>query len=122
MKAAWGAGLRQWRCRLGLSSWSDGGYLTGFLVAAFVIGLLAERGMGRNPVSTALAMLVGTAVIYLFGATWLSGFIGYEKALAAGVLPFLYGDAAKLIVAAGLMPLAWRAVRALFGTDDDAAS
>jgi len=98
-----------------------GGYLTGFLVAAFILGLLAERGMGRSPVSTALAMLVGTAVIYLFGATWLSGFIGFEKAVAAGVLPFLYGDAAKLIVAAGLMPLAWRAVRALAGKDEDAA-
>jgi len=97
-----------------------GGYLTGFLVAAFILGLLAERGMGRSPISTALAMLVGTAVIYLFGATWLSSFIGFEKTVAAGILPFLYGDAAKLIVAAGLMPLAWRGVRALTGRDDDA--
>ena len=78
--------------------------------------------MGRSPISTALAMLVGTVVIYLFGATWLSSFIGLEKAVAVGVLPFLYGDAAKLIVAAGLMPLAWRAVRALAdGKGDDAA-
>lgn len=97
-----------------------GGYLTGFLVAAFILGLLAERGMGRNPVSTALAMLVGTAVIYLFGVTWLSSFIGYAKALSVGVLPFLYGDVAKLVVAAGLMPLAWRAVQALRGKGDDA--
>ena len=97
-----------------------GGYLTGFLVAAFILGLLAERGIPQ-PISTALAMLVGTAVIYLFGATWLSSFIGFEKAVVAGVLPFLYGDAAKLIVAAGLMPLAWRAVRALAGKGDDAA-
>jgi len=49
-------------------------------------------------------------VIYLFGALWLSSFIGLEKAMAAGVLPFLYGDALKLVVAAGLMPLAWRAL------------
>ena len=98
-----------------------GGYLTGFLVAAFILGLLAERGMGRGPVSTALAMLVGTAMIYLFGATWLSSFIGFEKALAAGVMPFLYGDVLKLVVAAGLMPLAWRGVRALTAKDNDAA-
>ena len=90
-----------------------GGYLIGFLVAAFILGFLAERGMGRGPISTALAMLVGTAIIYVFGVTHLSGFIGFEKSIAAGLLPFLYGDALKLIVAAGLMPLAWRAVRAL---------
>ena len=98
-----------------------GGYLIGFLVAAFLLGLLAERGMGRGPVSTALAMIVGTALIYVFGVTHLSGFIGFEKAVAAGLLPFLYGDALKLIVAAGLMPLAWRGVRALTAQDDNAA-
>ncbi len=98
-----------------------GGYLIGFLVAAFLLGLLAERGMGRGPVSTALAMIVGTALIYVFGVTHLSGFIGFEKAVAAGFLPFLYGDALKLIVAAGLMPLAWRGVRALTAKDDNAA-
>lgn len=98
-----------------------GGYLIGFLAAAFLLGLLAERGMGRGPVSTALAMIVGTALIYVFGVTHLSGFIGFEKAVAAGLLPFLYGDALKLIVAAGLMPLAWRGVRALTAQDDNAA-
>ena len=98
-----------------------GGYLIGFLVAAFILGLLAERGMGRGPISTALAMLIGTALIYVFGVTHLSGFIGFEKAIAAGLLPFLYGDALKLIVAAGLMPLAWRGVRALTAKDDNAS-
>ena len=98
-----------------------GGYLIGFLVAAFILGLLAERGMGRGPVSTALAMIVGTALIYVFGVTHLSGFIGFEKAVAAGLLPFLYGDALKLVVAAGLMPLAWRGARALTAKDGNAA-
>ena len=83
-----------------------GGYLIGFVVAAFVIGLLAERGMGRGPISAGLAMLVGTAIIYVFGVTHLSGFIGFQESIAVGVLPFLYGDVLKLIVAAVLMPLA----------------
>ena len=97
-----------------------GGYLIGFVAAAFAIGYMAERGAGRGPVSTALAMLVGTVVIYLFGATWLGQFLGLEKAVAVGVVPFLYGDALKLIVAAGLMPLAWRGVRMMSrGTDGD---
>jgi biotin transport system substrate-specific component len=89
-----------------------GGYLFGFLLAAVAMGYLAERGMGRSVVSTGIAMVVGNVVIYLCGASWLAGFIGFGKVMAAGVLPFLYGDALKLAVAAGLMPLAWRAVKA----------
>ena len=89
-----------------------GGYLLGFLLAAVAMGYLAERGMGRSVVSTVIAMVIGNMVIYLCGASWLAGFIGFGKAMAAGVLPFLYGDALKLAVAAGLMPLAWRAVKA----------
>ena len=89
-----------------------GGYLFGFLLAAVAMGYLAERGMGRSVVSTVIAMVIGNMVIYLCGASWLAGFIGFGKAMAAGVLPFLYGDALKLAVAAGLMPLAWRAVKA----------
>ncbi|MFZ9135211.1 MAG: biotin transporter BioY [Candidatus Puniceispirillaceae bacterium] len=45
------------------------------------------------------------------GVSWLTSFIGVEKALAAGVLPFLYGDALKLAVAACMMPAAWRFVK-----------
>ena len=87
------------------------GYLFGFLLAAIAMGYLAERGMGRTVVSTIAAMVIGNCVIYLFGALWLANFIGFSQAIAAGVLPFLYGDALKLVVAAGLMPWAWRAVK-----------
>ena len=87
-----------------------GGYLFGFLLAGVAMGYLAERGMGRTVFSTIAAMVIGNCVIYLCGALWLANFIGYSQAIVAGVLPFLYGDALKLIVAAGLMPLAWRAV------------
>ena len=87
------------------------GYLFGFLLAAIAIGYLAERGMGRTVVSTIAAMVIGNCVIYLCGALWLANFIGFGQAIVAGVLPFLYGDALKLVVAAGLMPWAWRAVK-----------
>lgn len=90
-----------------------GGYLVGFVAAAFALGWLAERGAGRGPVSTAIAMAIGTLIIYGFGVLWLGQFIGFDKAVAGGVMPFLYGDALKLVVAAGLMPLAWRAVKAV---------
>ena len=87
------------------------GYLFGFLLAATAMGYLAERGIGRTVVSTIAAMVIGNCVIYLCGALWLANFIGFAQAIAAGVLPFLYGDALKLVVAAGLMPWAWRAVK-----------
>ena len=87
------------------------GYLFGFLLAAIAMGYLAERGMGRTVVSTIAAMVIGNCVIYLCGALWLASFIGFSQAIVAGVLPFLYGDALKLVVAAGLMPWAWRAVK-----------
>ena len=88
-----------------------GGYLFGFLLASVAMGYLAERGMGRTVVSTVVAMLIGNCVIYVCGVFWLSNFIGFGQAIAAGVLPFLYGDTLKLIIAAVLMPLAWRAVK-----------
>ena len=87
------------------------GYLFGFLLAATAMGYLAERGIGRTVVSTIAAMVIGNCVLSLCGALWLANFIGSDQAIAAGVLPFLYGDALKLVVAAGLMPWAWRAVK-----------
>ena len=94
-----------------------GGYLIGFAVAAFAMGFLAERGMGRSVLNTALAMFVGTAIIYAFGVIWLNNFVpgGIVDAAKVGMVPFLFGDTLKLIVAAGLMPLAWKAVQKLTG-------
>lgn len=92
-----------------------GGYLLGFLAAAFITGWLAERGWDRRPLTTALAMLIGNAVIYLFGLPWLAlflgSFLGPKGALALGLLPFIPGDLLKLALAAFLLPSAWWVVR-----------
>ena len=88
-----------------------GGYLFGFLIAAIVMGYIAEKGVGRTILSTICAMLIGNFVIYFFGVWWLSAFIGFGEAISVGVIPFLYGDTLKLIVASGLMPLAWHALK-----------
>lgn len=88
-----------------------GGYLFGFFLAGMAMGYLAELGMGRTAASTVAAMVIGNCLIYLCGALWLANFIGFSKAIAAGVLPFLYGDALKLVVAAALMPMAWRVIK-----------
>ncbi len=88
-----------------------GGYLLGFVVAAWVVGLLCERGLDRRLHTSVLAMAIGNFVIYLFGASWLSGFVGFQAALVQGVLPFLVGDAVKIALAAAAMPGAWLFLR-----------
>lgn len=88
------------------------GYLAGFVMAAYVIGLLAERGLERNVRTSLIPFLVGTVVIYIFGVAWLAVMLGsLSKAIAAGLLPFLIGDAIKLVAAAMALPAAWRVVK-----------
>ena len=90
-----------------------GGYLAGFFVSAVIMGMLAERGWSQKVFLVAGAMIIGHATIYLMGAGWLSTFIGLEKAITAGVLPFLYGDLLKLVIAAAGLPFAWSLVNRL---------
>ena len=90
-----------------------GGYLVGFLLAAGLVGWLAERHWDRNPITTALAMLLGNVAIYVPGLLVLALFVGAEDVLKFGLWPFLIGDAFKLALAAGLMPVAWYLLRRL---------
>jgi biotin transport system substrate-specific component len=83
------------------------GYLVGFLAAAFVVGLLSERGWDRKPWTTAVSMIVGNLIIYAAGVLWLSRFVGWQAVLGAGVLPFLVGDALKIGLAMLLLPAGW---------------
>lgn len=89
-----------------------GGYLCAFPLAAFVAGLLAERGWDRKPLTTVLGMLASSLTIFLFGALWLAHFVGgITPAVVQGVLPFLPGDVLKSLLAAGLLPGAWQLTR-----------
>jgi biotin transport system substrate-specific component len=91
---------------------STGGYLVGFVVAAAIVGALAERRQDRSFLTSVPAMLTGTAVIYTFGALWLAHHLGVSvsKAVELGVSPFLIGDAVKLVLAGLLLPMAWHMV------------
>ncbi len=84
-----------------------GGYLAGFFAAAVVLGALAERGWTRSWATAAAAMLMGNVIIYLLGVGWLTSLVGWDKAVQFGLLPFLYGDALKLIIAALCVPYLW---------------
>ncbi|HEY7701073.1 MAG TPA: biotin transporter BioY [Candidatus Limnocylindrales bacterium] len=88
---------------------ASGGYLIGFVIAAAIVGRLAELGWDRHIGGALAAMAIGTAVIYAIGVPWLKITLGipWETAVAEGMTKFLIWDAAKLIVAAGLFPAAW---------------
>jgi len=86
------------------------GYIVGFILAAGAVGWLAERSWDRNFATTALAMLLGNVLIYVPGLFVLAGYVGMEKVLEFGLVPFLLGDALKLLLAAILLPLAWKLV------------
>ncbi len=89
-----------------------GGYLIGFVLAAGVVGLLAERGWDRRPIWTALAMVVGNLIIYALGVTWLAFLLGdLGTALVQGMLIFVIGDLVKIAVAAFALPGGWALAR-----------
>ena len=90
------------------------GYIIGFVIAATLIGRLAERGWDRSFLYTALAMLAGSLVIYAFGLPWLHmSFDNMTISLTLdwGLWPFVPGDILKLLVAAGALPGAWVLLR-----------
>ena len=84
------------------------GYLVGFVAAAFVVGVLSERGWDRKPWTTAVSMIIGNGLIYVAGVLWLSRFVGWPAVLSTGVLPFLAGDALKIALATVLLPAGWK--------------
>lgn len=88
-----------------------GGYLLGFLLGGVAVGWLAERGFGRSISTTLMAFLAGQALIFGLGVVWLAGFIGLEKAIAAGLTPFLLAEVFKTALACAVLPLAWKLVR-----------
>jgi biotin transport system substrate-specific component len=80
-----------------------GGYLVGFLAAAWLSGFLMERGWANAPLTRALAVAAAFSSIYVLGAAWLSTLIGLSGALQAGVVPFLLGDMIKLVLAVAIL-------------------
>jgi biotin transport system substrate-specific component len=94
-------------------SGATGGYLIGFLPAALLIGWAARRGWDRRPSTALPVFLAGQAVIFGFGVPWLalSAGLDAEAALQAGLYPFVFGGVVKGVLAAALLPAAWRLVR-----------
>ena len=91
-----------------------GGFLLAYPFAAFVTGWLAERGLGRRYFSSVVAMMLGLAVIFACGLTWLAffanGAVGLPNALRLGLYPFVVVDVAKILLAAAILPALWKAI------------
>lgn len=93
-----------------------GGYLLGFLLSALIIGTLADRGWTRSFVMLFVAMVLGDAVVLALGTAWLAygatladgaTGMGLDKALAAGLYPFLLGALVKEALGAAVIRGAW---------------
>ena len=87
-----------------------GGYLLAYPVAAFVTGWLAERGWDRRYLSSAAAMLLGLAIIFAGGVSWLAASVTHSlpAALTGGLSPFIALDVIKVAAAAAILPATWK--------------
>ena len=94
-----------------------GGYMIGFVLAAALVGWLAQREWDRKVLGTIGAFLAGTVVIYAVGLPWLSVVLGQlgrpndlMATLQAGLFPFIPGDILKAVLAGALLPTTWKLV------------
>lgn len=88
-----------------------GGYVLGFLPATWITGTLAQWGWDRHLLGSLAAAAGGLAVIFACGLLVLSAFVGWEKAPALGLFPFLPGALIKVALLMVILPLSWRAVK-----------
>lgn len=97
----------------GQSGWvvlmgGSGGFLIGFIIAAYAIGYLGEQTWRISFTKSLLAMTIGTAIILFFGIGRLTSLYGLEKGLAYGFYPFWKGAIVKIVLGAIVLPLYYR--------------
>jgi biotin transport system substrate-specific component len=88
---------------------ASGGYILGFILAAAIVGRLAELGWDRRIIGAIGAMIIGEIAIYAVGVPWLMAVAHLDLAngIKQGLTPFIVGDVLKLILAAAAFPVAW---------------
>lgn len=91
---------------------ATGGYLVGMLLASLLLGYLADRRADQKFKTSYISLLSGTAIIFIFGVSWLKISLGmsWSAAIAAGFTPFILGEALKIAITATSLPLIWRKI------------
>lgn len=85
-----------------------GGYLLGFVPAAWICGYLAQHGWDRSVAGTVASMVLGNIAIFAVALPWLARFVGSGNVWTLGFWPFIPGDVVKIALAAAALPLAWK--------------
>ena len=80
------------------------GYLYGMLFASVAISYFANLGFSRTYFKAAFSLIVGSIIIFSFGIIYLGSIIGFQKAIAAGLLPFIPSELFKIALAVALIP------------------
>ena len=86
------------------------GYLYGMTIASGVIGFFGERGYSSSYLKSLIPLSLGTIIIFLCGVYYLGSVIGYDKALAGGLYPFLPSELFKIALAVALIPTIWNQI------------
>lgn len=88
-----------------------GGYIIGFILAAALVGYLAEKGWSNSFVKMIAASLLGAAVLYVPGLVWLHQFAnGWAQTFEWGITPFIFGDILKALIAGVGFKAAWSSI------------
>jgi biotin transport system substrate-specific component len=89
-----------------------GGFLLGFVAAAFIVGAAADRGWDRSAPKLLAAMVVANGAVFGLGLVWLGlavPALGFSwSLLEAGLFPFVLADLLKVVIAALAIPAAWQ--------------
>jgi biotin transport system substrate-specific component len=91
---------------------ATGGYLIGMLVAAFVLGALADRKADQKFKTSFPALILGSAIVFTFGLVWLHTSLNltWAQTVSAGLTPFIFGEVIKIAITATSLPLIWRKI------------
>ena len=86
------------------------GYILGFILAAYLVGALFEKGWGKNIISAFFVMLIGNYLIYIPGLLWLGNFIEPSRILIIGLYPFIFGDLLKIFLGGIILSFSWKTI------------
>ena len=80
------------------------GYLYGMFFASIVIGMLSQKGFSNSYVLCLIALIIGSIIIFALGVGYLGSIIGYDKAITAGLMPFIPSELFKIALAVAIIP------------------